>query len=150
MESSDRSMPSRYAKNRHNVCLEEISMNGAVFTYIGSLLLIGWGIAHLFPTRAVVRGFGEITPDNKRTITMEWITEGVALIFIGLLVAAVTFLDRTDLISRAVYWASFAVLNVLSVVSLFTGFRNAFIAFKLCPFIFTGSSLLIIVGAFLN
>ena len=125
-------------------------MNGAVFTYIGSFLLIGWGTAHLFPTLAVVRGFGGISSDNKRIITMEWITEGVAIIFIGLLVATVTFLDRTDLVSRAVYWASFLVLNVLSAVSLFTGFRNSFIAFKLCPFIFSSASVLIIVGAYLD
>ena len=45
-----------------------------------------WGIAHLFATRAVVKGFGEISKDNKKIITMEWIVEGVSLIFIGTLV----------------------------------------------------------------
>lgn len=114
--------------------------------YAASLILCGWGIAHLFPTGTVVRGFGEISADNKRIITMEWITEGVALVFIAVLVALTTFLDGTSVLSKAVYLSTIVALNVLSVVSLFTGFKNSFIPFKLCPLIFTGSSILIAVG----
>jgi hypothetical protein len=125
-------------------------MNGAPFSYIGSFLTFGWGIAHLIPTQNVISAFGEISADNKRVITMEWINEGVALIFIGVLVAIVTYLDRSSVISHAVYWISFGALNALSVVSLFTGFRNSFIAFKLCPLIFTGSSILIVIGSYLD
>lgn len=122
-------------------------MTGTIITYIGSFLLFGWGVAHLVKTRPVVLGFGEISPDNKRIIQMEWITEGVTLVFIGILAAIVTYLDRTSLIAIAVCWTSFSALNVLSIVSLFTGFRNSFIAYKLCPFIFTGSSILIVIGS---
>lgn len=125
-------------------------MNGAMLTYIGSSLLFGWGVGHLLPMRNVVLGFGAISADNKRIIQMEWITEGVALLFIGVLVAIVTYLDRTSLVSNAVYWASFVVLNVLSVISLLTGSRNSFIAFKLCPVIFTSSSILIAIGGSLG
>lgn len=125
-------------------------MNGALVTYIGSFLTFGWGLAHLFPTRTVVNAFGEISADNRRIITMEWITEGVALMFIGVLVAIVTYLDRRSLISQAVFWTSFGALNALSVVSLFTGFKNSHFAFKLCPLIFTGSSLLIVIGSYLG
>ena len=125
-------------------------MIGSILAYIGAFLALGWGIAHLFPTRNVVSSFGEISADNKRTITMEWITEGVALIFMGVLVAAVTYLDRISLVSRAIYWMTFGALNTLSLVSLFTGFRNSLLPFKLCPFIFTGSSLLIIIGSYLK
>ena len=122
-------------------------MNGLILTYAGSFLTFGWGMAHLFPTRNVVSAFGEISEDNKRIITMEWITEGVALMFIGVLIALVTYLDPNSLVSRGVYWTSFGALNALSLVSLFTGYKNAFIAFKLCPFIFTGSSILIVIGS---
>ena len=107
-------------------------------------------MAHLFPTRRVVAGFGQITADNLRTITMEWITEGLMLIFIGVLVAVVTFIDRTSPVTRAVYWTTFVGLNAMSVLSVFTGFRNSHLAFKLCPFIFTGSSILIVVGSCLD
>jgi hypothetical protein len=123
-------------------------MNGALLTYTGSFLVFGWGIAHLFPTRNVVATFGELSPDNRRIITMEWINEGVTLMFVGVLVAMVTYLDRSSVISRAVCWASFGALNTLSVVSLLTGFRNSFVVFKLCPPIFTGSSILIVIGSY--
>lgn len=122
-------------------------MNGSILVYIGSFVTFTWGVAHLFPTRNVVRGFGEISADNRRIIAMEWIIEGVALIFIGVLVALVTYVDRSSMVSQTVYWASFSALNALSLVSLFTGFRNSFVAFKLCPFIFTGSSLFIVIGS---
>ena len=122
-------------------------MVNQVLLYLGAFFALAWGVAHLFPTRSVVAGFGEISLDNKRIITMEWIVEGVSLIFIGLLVAVVTLVDRSSTVSQAVYWICFAVLNVLSIVSLFTGFKVNFLPFKLCPIIFTGSSLLIILGS---
>jgi len=91
-----------------------------ILLYVGSALPLLWGIAHLFPTRSVVEGFGDISLENKRIIIMEWIIEGVALIFIGFLVASVTYLDYTSSISRTIYWLSFAMLNTLSLVSVFT------------------------------
>jgi hypothetical protein len=97
----------------------------------------------------VVAGFGEISQDNQRIITMEWIVEGVCLIFIGLLAAVVTLVDHSSMLARAVYWVCFTELNVLSLVSLFTGFKIHFLPFKLCPVIFTGSSVLILLGVLL-
>lgn len=120
-----------------------------ILLYLGAVLTALWGTAHLFPTKSVVQGFGDISLDNRRIITMEWIIEGASLIFIGVVVAVVTYLDRTSTVSRAVYWLSFAMLNVLSVISLFTGFKVSFLPFKLCPLIFTGSSVLILWGSFL-
>ena len=119
---------------------------GPTLFYIGAALPILWGIAHLFPTRNIVRDFGEISEDNRRIITMEWIVEGAALIFIGIIVGAVTIVDHTSPLARVIYWLSFAMLNVLSIISLLTGFRVDFIAFRLCPFIFTGSSIFILLG----
>lgn len=121
-------------------------MGSPVLMYIASLSVFAWGVGHLFPTRSIVRGFGELSADNKRIVAMEWITEGVALIFIASVIAATTSVDGSSALSKAIYALCVVVLNVLSVVSLFTGFKNAFIAFKLCPFIFTGSSILIILG----
>ena len=114
--------------------------------YIGSALTTIWGIAHLFPTKSVVKGFGEITADNKRIITMEWIVEGVFLIFTGVLVATVTAIDASSMVSRAVYVVSAVGLLVFAAVSLFTGFKVEFLPFKLCPFIFSISSILILLG----
>jgi hypothetical protein len=62
-----------------------------IILYLGAALTALWGIAHLFPTKSVVEGFGDISIDNKRIITMEWIVEGVSLFFMGLLVATCIF-----------------------------------------------------------
>lgn len=124
-------------------------MQNEILFYIAAFLTFAWGTAHLFPTRSVVRGFGEISQDNKHIIMMEWIVEGVSLIFIGIVVATVTLIDRTGTVSRSVYWISFAELNVLSIVSLRTGFRVHFLPFKLCPVMFSGSSILIVLGELL-
>jgi hypothetical protein len=120
-----------------------------VLLYVGAGLTSFWGIAHLFPTKSVVEGFGEITLDNRRIITMEWIVEGVSLIFMGLLVATVTVIDPMRAVSKAAYVLSIMGLVALAIVSVFTGFKVNFIPFKLCPFIFTGSAALIFVGGLL-
>ena len=117
--------------------------------YAGAASTAVWGAAHLFPTQSVVRGFGEISPDNRRIVMMEWIVEGVALIFIGVLNGLVTILDPLHLVSRAVYLLSSMVLVVLALVSLFTGFRIRFLPFKLCPAIFSASAVMILVGGVL-
>jgi hypothetical protein len=124
-------------------------MINQILAYIGAGLSTLWGVAHLFPTKNVVADFGDISEDNRHIITMEWIVEGVALIFIGVLVATVTAVDAASPVTRAVYWLTVVGLNVLSVVSLFTGVKVNFIMFKLCPVIFTGASILILLGILL-
>ena len=117
-----------------------------ILLYLGSGLTVIWGVAHLFPTKSVVQGFGEISIDNKRIITMEWIIEGLALIFIGVLVFTVTVIDPSNVVSTAVYFISVIMLLVMALLSLFTGFKISFLPFKLCPFIFTTSAVLIVIG----
>jgi len=117
-----------------------------ILLYLGSGLTVLWGVAHLFPTKSVVQGFGEISIDNKRIITMEWITEGLALIFIGVLVATVTAIDPSNVVSTAIYFISVIMLLVMALLSLFSGFKVRFLPFKLCPFIFSASAVLIMIG----
>ena len=121
-----------------------------ILLYLGSGLTVIWGVAHLFPTKSVVQGFGEISIDNKRIITMEWITEGLALIFIGVLVATVTAIDPSNVVSTAIYFVSVIMLLVMALLSLFTGFKVSFLPFKLCPFIFTASAVLIMIGGLIG
>jgi len=121
-------------------------VNNYVLLYLGAVLTALWGTVHLFPTKSVVQGFGDISLDNRRIITMEWIIEGVSLIFVGAIVAAATYIDSASTVSRTIYWISFVMLNTLSLISLFTGFRVDFLPYKLCPVIFTTSSVLILLG----
>ena len=124
-------------------------MINLVLLYIGAALTTLWSVAHLFPTSSVVKGFGAISADNKNIITMEWIVEGVSLIFIGALVALVTIINPVDSVSTAVYVLSAIGLIVLALVSLFTGFKVKFLPFRLCPIIFTASAILILIGGLL-
>ena len=118
-----------------------------VLIYIASILTCGWGVAHLIATKGVVAAFGDLSADNRRIITMEWIVEGVALISIAAFVAVVTAIQPGAPEERAVYGVAIISLLALSVVSIFTGFKVGFLPFKLCPFIFCTSAALIFCGA---
>ena len=121
-------------------------MINQILLYAGAALPLFWGIAHIFPTKNIVAGFGEISNDNKRIITMEWINEAVALIFVAAVVFAVTWIDHTSASAKVIYWLSFIALNTLSVISLATAFKIDFLPYKLCPVFFTSSSILILLG----
>lgn len=125
-------------------------MLNQIFAYMGATLVIFWGTAHLIPTKRVVVNFGDISKDNRHVIMMAWIAEGLAPIFIGVLVAMVTFVDATSSVTRAVYWLAFLGLNAFSVLSLFTKFRVNFLPYKLYPVIFTGASILILLATLLK
>jgi len=120
---------------------------GALSLYIASSLTALWGIAHLFATRGVVSGFGDLTPDNRRIITMEWIVEGVALVSLAGFVTAATVIQPEAAVSSAIYAVAIATLVALALVSVFTGFRVAFLPFRLCPVIFGVSAAMIAWGA---
>lgn len=118
-----------------------------LLVYLGGLSAMIWGVAHLFPTGNVIKGFGNITADNVLIIRMEWINEGLTLIFIGLLSIICTVLNDTGTrLIKAVYVLTFIMLLAMSVLSLCTGFKIDFLPFKLCPLIFTVSGLLILQG----
>ena len=104
-----------------------------VVLYVASAMTGLWGVAHLFATKGVVVGFGDLTADNRRIITMEWIVEGVALISTAAFVAAATAISPQAAVASAVYAVATATLAVLAIVSLFTGFKVAFLPFRLCP-----------------
>jgi hypothetical protein len=115
---------------------------------IAAALTIGWGVAHLFPTRSVVSGFGDIGTENRRVITMEWIFEGVTLIFAGLLTAAVSLAaDNNSVTATVAFTATAALLIVMAVISLLTAGRNTFIAYRLCAPIFSASAILLLAAA---
>lgn len=117
-----------------------------VVLYIAAAIPILWGISHLIPTHNIVSGFGEISEDNRNIIRMEWIVEGVSLIFIGLIVALVTYIEPIGTVSFYVYCIVALLLAVLATVSFFTGFRINFFAFRLCPLVLSTTCGLIIVA----
>jgi hypothetical protein len=68
-------------------------MSDTILLYLGAAILFVWGVAHVIPTRNDVAGFGSLSEDNRINITMEWVAEGLALAFVGVLVALVAAAD---------------------------------------------------------
>lgn len=121
-----------------------------ILLIIGAVIVALWGIAHLFPTKGVVRNFGDISQDNKLIITMEWAVEGISLAFVGFLVALVTIVAGADNeVSNLVYWSAAGLLVIMAVWHSLTGARTKAIPMKLCPVIFGTSAILFILGSLL-
>ncbi len=111
-------------------------MFDTVILYVGAGIITLWGIAHLMPTRSIVRSFGEISRDSRLIITMDWVVEGLTLIFIGALVFFVTSIaGPVNLGAKIVYRLCFCMLVVLAVLSFFTGARTSVVPMKVCPFV---------------
>ena len=124
-------------------------MNEALL-YIGSIVIILWGIAHIIPTKAIVNGFGEISEDNRKVLTMELIAEGLTLIFLGVLPLLVTLsVGIQDRTAGIVYLACAAMLLVMAILTGMTGARTSTIWYKLCPAIKTVVAVLFILGTIL-
>jgi hypothetical protein len=121
-----------------------------ILLFIGAVVVGLWGISHLFPTKSVVRNFGDISLDNKRIITMEWVVEGISLAFVGYLVAAVTIAASADNeVSRLVYLSAAGLMVILTVWHSLTGAKTKPIPMKLCPVIFGSCAILFLLGAIL-
>ena len=125
-------------------------MIGDILLYIGSVVITLWGIAHIVPTKSVVNGFGSISQDNKRIITMEWIAEGLTLCFIGLLVLFVTIWgEAQNQTSAIVYLASSVMLVVMAALTSVTGARTSIVPIKICPFVKIAVAMLFFLGTVL-
>ena len=75
---------------------------------------------------------------------MEWIFEGVTLIFAGRLTAAVSRV-RGDSSTTAIV-ASAGLLSVTAVISLRTAGHNTFIAYRLCAASLPTSAILLLAA----
>ena len=108
----------------------------SILLYIGSSIIILWGMGHLFPTKNIVKGFGDLSSDNRKIITMEWIAEGLSLIFLGVIVLLFNIIfgatyDGTVLTARICA----GMLIALAILSAFTGAKTSILPMRLCPFI---------------
>jgi hypothetical protein len=121
-----------------------------ILLYVGAGVITMWGIAHIIPTKAVVNGFGQISRDNRRIITMEWIAEGLALCFIGLLVLFVTLWGGSQSeASIIVYRISAAMLLVMAILTALTGARTSILPIKICPAVKIAVAILFFLGTVL-
>lgn len=123
----------------------------ASFLYgIGSGLIFVWGIAHLFPTKGVVDGMGELTRDGRRIAVGTWVSEGWTLIFIGVQMGILVLLFGGD--SYTVLWVarlSSILLVVMAAVTALTVARTDIVPMKICPFVKLATAGLFFAGTLL-
>jgi hypothetical protein len=119
----------------------------SVLLYAGAAVIFLWGAAHVAATRGVVAGFGELSPDSRKIITMEWVAEGLALCFVGVLVVVARLCLGG--LGRVVYLAGAAFLLVLAALSSFTGARTSVLPMKLCPYVKTTVAAAFVLGTLL-
>ena len=125
-------------------------MINEILLIIGSAIIIIWGIAHIIPVKSVVTGFGSISQDNKRIITMEWISEGITLCFIGVLVLFITLTGGSqNPVSLNVYRVSALMLIIMAILTGLTGARTSIIPIKICPFVKAVVAILFFLGTYL-
>ena len=115
--------------------------------YVASTMAALWGVGQLLATKGAVKGFGELSLDNRRILTMEWIVESVALISIAAFVVVATAVHSDVTVSSAVNGVAIGTFVALAGVSLATGFKVACLPFRLCPVVFLSSAVLIAWGA---
>ncbi|UCG39545.1 MAG: hypothetical protein JSV00_04805 [bacterium] len=111
---------------------------GTALLYVGAVIIVAWGVGHHIPTPGIVRGFGPLSEDNRRIITMEWVAEGLTLCFIGLLVLSALVTAGPG--SRTVVFTARAcasMLVVLAILSRLTGGRTSILPMRLCPYVKT-------------
>lgn len=120
-------------------------MPGSTALYIASTVIFVWGVAHIAAFRSVVEGFGVLSTDNRRIITMEWIAEGLTLAFIGVLTFLVTVGAET--LAPLVVRTSAVMLLAMAAMSATTGARTAIVPMKLCPFVKTVVAGLMLFGS---
>lgn len=115
---------------------------------VASLVVAAWGVAHLVPTRSVVASFGTISVDNRRVLTMEWVAEGLTMLFVGVLVAAVTLIDGgNDAVAVLVDRLAAGLLAGIAVLTAVTGARTAVIWFRACPYVLAVCIALLLLGS---
>ena len=129
---------------------EDMLMINNILLYAGSFIIIVWGIAHLVPTKVVVEGFGSISDENKRIITMEWVGEGLTLCFIGVLVLVVTILgEAQNPVSLLVYRTSSLMVLVMAGWTFVIGSKTTIMPIKVCPLVLTVVAILFFLGSIL-
>ncbi len=121
-----------------------------ILLYAGSIIIILWGVSHLIPTKAIVRSFGEISPDSKKILTGAVIAEGLALIFLGVLPLLITVLvEPHNTAAYITYIACAVMLMGMAVLTAATGARTPTIWSKVCPVVKTTVAALFILGSLL-
>jgi hypothetical protein len=78
---------------------------------------------------------------------MEWAAEGMTLIFLGVLAAAVTARGgATNVVTQTVYGLTAGMLVAMAAWTALTGARSSVVFFKVCPIVKTTAAALLVAA----
>jgi hypothetical protein len=115
--------------------------------YAAAAVIAIWGVAHVIPTRSVLKGFAQVSIDNRRIIAQEWLGEGLAMWGIaGFVIAATAATGGSD--GRVwVYRVAAGLLLAIGVLTALTGARTAVVWFKVCPVVLAAAAALLLTAS---
>jgi len=131
---------------------------------LGAILILSCGTVRILLTKSIINGFNSMSNENKKVTFMEWIVEGIVLYFIGIVILVITLSGKSeDFVSNILFGASFALLLIMTIISLMTVINLKIeelnlqpnikkiisIHFKSCPIIKLSSGILFLLGTFL-
>jgi hypothetical protein len=120
----------------------------AVLAYAAAAVIAARGVAHAAPTRQVLAGFEPVTADNRRIILQEWLAEAFTMWGIAAVVIIATAAGGPDYGARAwIYRTAAGLLVALAALTALTGARTPVVWFKICPFLLTGSAVLLLIAS---
>ena len=122
-------------------------MHSTMLLAVGSAVPILWGVAHIIPTHAVVAGFGTLSQDNRRILTMEWVAEGLALIYLGALPGLVLLVGPGEGAAPLVFRGAAVALLVMAGWTAITGARTSITAIRFCPIVKTLAAICLLLGS---
>lgn len=118
--------------------------------WIGSIIIILWGIAHIIPARGIIKRSGDISADNKKILAMGVIGEGLALVFLGVLPLLIVLLGWPYSVNGfIVYRAAAGMLLAMAVLTLLTGARTPPLRYKICPLVKVVTAIFFIIASVL-
>ncbi len=124
-------------------------MSGILIGAGGAIALV-WGIAHIVPVRGVVRSFEPLGTDQRHILLMEWVVEGLALAFVGVLVLVLAAAGgAAEPAGRLALSLAAAFLLIMALWTRLTGARTSIAPIRICPYVKTAAAALVVAGLLL-
>jgi hypothetical protein len=118
-------------------------------TYSGCALAGIWGLIHVYPSKKLMAYFGKKSWESREILFMEWVLEGITLIFIGILVFLIqTYGQGPNPATRIVFRSCAAMLSAMATWTLITGAITSYRPLQFSPFITLTSGALIFFGSY--
>ncbi|MDD4904345.1 MAG: hypothetical protein PHX77_07595 [Candidatus Bipolaricaulis sp.] len=107
-----------------------------VLRVVGVVVLLLWGIVHMLRARSIVRGFGEISADNRRIVVGMALFEAVGLVFVAASVGLITYYGAFgDTLETILVNATVGFLYANAFLGAWTKARTKSVPMRLCPWV---------------